>query len=148
MEVCKGGRGIKALYQTILIRIPIELKDKISELSNRYKYDISNNNSVTSYVTGNITQLEVINKGGRGVKASYETITARIPKPIKSTVLELVSDYRKSLSESKPVTSYVTSIDKQDTINLAREIIKQKKSAKLSLEKLLQTLLQDNNIKL
>lgn len=84
-----------------------------------------------------------IPKGGRGVKAPYETVVIRVPKPIESDVLELIQSYRDG--SDKPVTS---NLDKQQLLDTANKILSQKKSAKLSVEKLLQILLEDNEIKL
>lgn len=84
-----------------------------------------------------------IYKGGRGVKAPYESVVVRIPKPIESDVIELVNHYR--AGNYKPVTSY---LDKGKTIELAKSILSHRKSAKISLTKLLQVLLDDKNINL
>jgi hypothetical protein len=84
-----------------------------------------------------------IPKGGRGVKAPYETVVIRVPKPIEPDILELVQSYRDG--SHKPVTS---NLDKQQLLDTANKILSQKKSAKLSIEKLLQILLEDNEIKL
>lgn len=84
-----------------------------------------------------------IPKGGRGVKAPYQTIVIRVPKPIESDVLELVKSYRDGTY--KPVTSYS---EKDKLIELANSILNSKKSAKISLTKLLQILLADNEINL
>lgn len=84
-----------------------------------------------------------IPKGGRGVKAPYETVVIRIPKPIETDVLDLVNSYRSGTY--KLVTSY---LDKDQIIELANSILTNKKSAKISLTKLLQVLLQDSELNL
>jgi hypothetical protein len=82
-------------------------------------------------------------KGGRGVKAPYETVVIRVPKPIESDILETVQSYRDG--SYKPVTS---NLDKDKMIGLAKSILSEKKSAKISLTKLLQVLLEDKEINL
>jgi len=84
-----------------------------------------------------------IPKGGRGVKAPYETVVMRIPKPIEEDVLILIQDFRNGTS--KPVTS---KLDKEQLLDIATVILKKKKSAKLSIEMLLKTLLDDSEINL
>jgi len=39
--------------------------------------------------------------GGRGKKAPYESITVRVPKPIRPEVDKLVEDYRRSVLNSE-----------------------------------------------
>jgi hypothetical protein len=82
-------------------------------------------------------------KGGRGVKAPYETVVIRVPKPIESDILEIIQSYRDG--SQKPVTS---NLDKDKMIELAKSILSEKKSAKISLTKLLQVLLEDKEINL
>jgi hypothetical protein len=84
-----------------------------------------------------------IPKGGRGVKAPYETVVIRVPKPIEADILELVNSYRDG--SYKPVTGYLA---KDEMIELAKLILSDKKSAKVSLTKLLQVLLEDKEINL
>jgi hypothetical protein len=72
-------------------------------------------------------------KGGRGVKAPYETTHIRVPVPLKDEVDALVSRYREQ-GDSQGNQS-VLSVD--EAIDQGRNILKQKKSAKISIEKLL-----------
>ena len=73
--------------------------------------------------------------GGRGQKAPYETTHVRIPLAIKDKVEELSRAYKQSL-----VTDDNDS-DKQltfeEAVETAKEILKAKKSARVSIEKLL-----------
>lgn len=73
-----------------------------------------------------------VNKGGRGVKAPYETTHVRVPVPIKDKVQQIIDDYKNgSTSDDDEL------IDYQQALDLAKEILTQKKSAKISLQKLL-----------
>lgn len=78
----------------------------------------------------------VVYKGGRGLKAPYETTVVRVPLPLKDEVIEMVEAY-KNTGSNPLVQKLVTS---NEAIELARNILRQKKSAKLSLEKLLSSL--------
>jgi hypothetical protein len=71
-------------------------------------------------------------RGGRGVKAPYETTHVRIPVPIKDRVEELSKAFKDgSLGEkSEPM-----SLD--EAVIAAREILRKKKSARVSMETLL-----------
>lgn len=70
------------------------------------------------------------------MKAPYESTHVRIPVPIKEEVLRLAEEFRTGSSTSaQPVSqNLLTPIE---AVDLARKILKQKKSARLSLQKLL-----------
>lgn len=71
-------------------------------------------------------------RGGRGVKAPYESTHVRIPVPIKEQVEELSKAFKDGrLSEEPQFPSL------EDAIEVSRKILKQKKSARISLESLL-----------
>lgn len=75
-------------------------------------------------------------KGGRGVKAPYESTHVRIPVPIKDKVEALSQAYKDgTLEDSEP-----QSVDLDNAIELARSILKQKKSARVSMENLLKAI--------
>lgn len=72
-------------------------------------------------------------KGGRGVKAPYESTHVRIPVPIKDKVEALSQAYKDGrLDELEPEFMTI-----EDAVNAAKKILEQKKSARISLEKLL-----------
>ena len=84
-------------------------------------------------------------KGGRGKKAPYESRTVRVPVDLISYVEEFVQEYRelklngvdpvdldKKFGSTKSQTGYT------ETLMEAQKILKQKKSAKESLKKLIQ----------
>jgi phage tail tape-measure protein len=75
-------------------------------------------------------------RGGRGVKAPYESTHVRIPVPIKDKVEALSQAYKDgTLDDLEPKT-----VDLGNAIELARGILKQKKSARVSLENLLKAI--------
>jgi hypothetical protein len=75
-------------------------------------------------------------RGGRGVKAPYESTHVRIPLPIKDRVEILSKAYKDgTLDDLEPKT-----VDLNNAIELAREILKKKKSARVSLENLLKAI--------
>jgi hypothetical protein len=84
-----------------------------------------------------------VHKGGRGKKAPYSTKVVRIPEPILDKVDKLVTSF---YSVETPLE--YTSVNLQEAIEKAREILLSKKSAKISLEKLLQVLYNNKSIKL
>lgn len=80
--------------------------------------------------------------GGRGKTAPYETTHVRVPLPLKEVIQAVVDNYR--------WTQHIPSIDdlkqkevKEEpcyedvAIEIAKQILKSKKSAKASMEKLL-----------
>lgn len=73
-----------------------------------------------------------IYKGGRGLKAPYETTHVRIPVAIKKRVENLSKAYKQGEIEQLPEP-----ITLAEAIEIARQILKQKKSARVSLENLL-----------
>lgn len=81
--------------------------------------------------------------GGRGNKAPYETTHVRVPVPIKSEVERLIEEFREGKSQQQE--NSLTSLE--DALVTARDILKQKKSARVSLEKLL-TAIYGKNVEL
>lgn len=93
-------------------------------------------------------------KGGRGKQAPYESTHVRVPVPLKLKVDKLVEDYRNLVLDGKlpeeevyhvPLATSLTALSEAQAI--ARQILSQKKSAKISLEKLL-TALYEGEVKL
>ena len=82
-------------------------------------------------------------KGGRGLKAPYETTIVRVPIPIKPSVDKLIADYRHSIDS--PITYAIGNypIPLDEAVIEARKIIDSKKSARVSLIKLLQVIYGD-----
>jgi hypothetical protein len=75
-------------------------------------------------------------KGGRGLKAPWDSSMVRCPDPIKPSIQAQIDEWK---------TAQITG-DKPQPINLytdkdieakAKEVLKQKKSAKVSVQKLL-----------
>lgn len=71
-------------------------------------------------------------KGGRGVKAPYETTHVRIPTAIKQRVEELSEAFKQGKLHD---TNQPIKLD--EAVTAAREILKRKKSARVSIESLL-----------
>lgn len=80
-----------------------------------------------------------IPKGGRGKKAPYETTTIRVPVPLLKTIEEQVDQYREFVVNGT-VTATASMMSYEDAVAHSKEILKQKKSARQSIEKLLQVL--------
>jgi len=74
-------------------------------------------------------------KGGRGVKAPYDSITMRVPMPIKDKVQQMVDDYRNNQDINSDEI-----LDINTVVDLARDILSQKKNAKTSLQKLIKSI--------
>lgn len=73
-----------------------------------------------------------VNKGGRGLKAPYETTHVRVPIPVKDKVQQIIDDYKNGIdSNANDIMEY------EQALELAKEILKHKKSAKISLTNLL-----------
>lgn len=105
--------------------------------------------------------------GGRGKSAPYKSTHVRIPEPIKGRVEELkelffsnhLEEYDRELAENKyladkykeevlnkniPDICDNNQLDKGELIKLAKGVLKQKKSARESILKLLTSLVDDD----
>lgn len=71
--------------------------------------------------------------GGRGIKAPYETTHIRVPVPIKSDVQRLIDRFRDG-GDSRTENPLTTL---EDAVSIAKGILMQKKSARVSMQKLL-----------
>jgi len=71
-------------------------------------------------------------KGGRGVKAPYESTHVRVPMPIKHEVEALIQSYKDGCVQPK-----VDFLSLDEATKAAKEILKNKKSARVSLQSLL-----------
>lgn len=102
------------------------------------------------------------NKGGRGNKAKYPTTVMRVPAILEELVTKMIKELyegdfqlaiqptnqnhkvqdviKKDLIDSLP--------DKQQLIDISNKVLANKKGAKQSIEKLLQVLYKDDEIKL
>ena len=78
--------------------------------------------------------------GGRGRKAPYETTHVRVPMPIKAEVQQLIDAFY-SEETVEPVKT-LTGLD--DAIDTARSLLKQKKSARVSIINLLTSIYGQN----
>jgi hypothetical protein len=77
--------------------------------------------------------------GGRGKRASYTTSVVRVPDPIKQQVEKLVTAFYEGVEEGDNYKQ-IDLLDLHLAINEARRIIRHKKSARLSMEMLLEVL--------
>jgi len=75
--------------------------------------------------------------GGRGHKAPYLTTHVRVPEPVKPEVERLISDYK-----AGNLGVYVS---RHDLTSICKDIMRQKKSARQSLNNLLTALLGEGN---
>ena len=92
----------------------------------------------------------MINKGGRGKKAPYETTHIRVPLPLKSSIEQLIKEWfdlvdTGVISSSQSLKDMYKDLAHTNknaywAINKAIDIAKQKKSAKVSLLKLVNEL--------
>ena len=71
--------------------------------------------------------------GGRGVKAPYETTHVRVPVPIKADVERLIDQFKEG--GNTEAENLLTNID--NAVAIAKGILLSKKSARVSMEKLL-----------
>lgn len=80
---------------------------------------------------------------------SGKTQTIRVPIAITEKVLEIAHKIDKQqFTDTSDIQYDNIKFNKSEFIELAHKIIKQKKSAKVSLEKFIQEIFQDKNIKL
>lgn len=83
-------------------------------------------------------------KGGRGKQAPYQSTHIRVPEPLKDVLQAICDRYRETLDIEQALACDTTVSDKpvnlltrSDAVELATKILGQKKSAKVSLSKLL-----------
>lgn len=81
--------------------------------------------------------------GGRGQKAPYETTHVRVPVPIKPDVERLIDQFKEG--SSRETENSLTSID--DAVAIAKGVLLSKKSARVSMQKLL-TAIYGQNVEL
>lgn len=81
--------------------------------------------------------------GGRGQKAPYETTHVRVPVPIKPDVERLIDQFKEGIS--RETENSLTSID--DAVAIAKGVLLSKKSARVSMQKLL-TAIYGQNVEL
>lgn len=74
-------------------------------------------------------------KGGRGAKAPYETTHVRVPLPVKEKVQAIIDAFKEGRIED-------TELSEEKMIQLAKNIVGRKKSAKISLEIFLKSVLK------
>lgn len=74
--------------------------------------------------------------GGRGHKAAYTTTHVRVPEPIKPEVQRLIDNFHDNYSADS--TNLLPGLP--EAIVIAKGILTQKKSAKVSISKLLTAL--------
>lgn len=80
--------------------------------------------------------------GGRGKKAPYETTHVRVPLPLKEVIQALIDDYRwngniPSIADLKQKEVKEEPCYEDVAVEIAKQILKSKKGAKISMEKLL-----------
>lgn len=89
-------------------------------------------------------------KGGRGIKAPYQTTHVRVPVSLKPCIDGIIEDYRNAVMKDKldpnleieavsyPVQSWLPPLE--EAKQLIKDILRQKKSARQSIAKLLTSL--------
>ena len=97
-------------------------------------------------------------KGGRGCQAPYKTIVVRIPEALKSKVESIAFAYRDMVSNTELTQDDLSRIcpdvfdyplkTKIEAIQVAKKILKSKKSSRYSIQRLLRELYEDKNINL
>ena len=77
--------------------------------------------------------------GGRGHKLPYRTMTKRIPEPIAQEIDQLAQSYTDWITQSSSLRNTIV-INDSEMREKMRQILKMKKGAKYSMQKLLQLL--------
>lgn len=95
-------------------------------------------------------------KGGRGIKAPYQTVVLRVPLPLLSRFESQIEEFREIAingieDDEDPVTIVLSrlgndKLTRLEAIEKAKNILRQKKSARISLLKLLQVIYNDKTI--
>lgn len=83
-------------------------------------------------------------KGGRGKKAPYDSTHVRVPLPVKDEVDAIIERFRNG---GRIQQELVNKYDLDRAIQLAHDVLKQKKSARVTLSKFLSEMYgQDINL--
>lgn len=92
--------------------------------------------------------------GGRAKEALYKTTHVRVPVPIKPYIEATIKHFydvldpnaleENLLTNLQDATNAAKGIDLEEATAIAKEILKQKKSARVSVEKLLTTIYGQN----
>jgi hypothetical protein len=83
-------------------------------------------------------------KGGRGLKAPYDTTHVRVPVPIKDKIQGIIDAYKESLDPNLGTSENKKLLTPNEAIEIAQTILSQKKSAKVSMGKLLTAIYGEN----
>jgi hypothetical protein len=83
-------------------------------------------------------------KGGRGLKAPYDTTHLRVPVPIKDKIQRIIDAYKESLDPNLDTSENKKLLTPNEAIEIAQTILSQKKSAKVSMGKLLTAIYGEN----
>lgn len=75
-------------------------------------------------------------KGGRGKTAPWESTHVRVPDPIKSEIQQQIDAWKQRQLGGESKQS-INSLTRSEVEEIAKEVLKQKKSAKVSVQKLL-----------
>lgn len=81
--------------------------------------------------------------GGRGKRAPYKSIVVRVPEPCLEPVLFAITTYWNT--GKIPVTGLQVNLSRSEAVEVASKILNQKKSARVSLQKLLTAIYGDND---
>lgn len=97
-------------------------------------------------------------KGGRGKQAPYQTKIIRVPLPLINQFEKQIDEFRDIAingidDDADPCSIAISrlgndNITRNEAIDKAKAILKQKKNAKISLVKLLQVIYNDKSIKI
>lgn len=84
-------------------------------------------------------------KGGRGKVAPYKSTHVRVPEPIKEQIQRLIDDWHESQGLTQWEENLLTGLnnpltDYDKVVEIAREIVSKKKSARVSLQLLIKQL--------
>lgn len=88
-------------------------------------------------------------KGGRGHKVAYESKVIRVPVPLLSEVDGMIERFYETgnveaMATSEPINNVLSS--KSEVIDIAKKLLKRKKSARVTIINLLQLIYGDESI--
>jgi hypothetical protein len=92
-------------------------------------------------------------RGGRGNRVPYDTQLMRVPVPLKDEIQQFIDSYRVSVSEGFTDTPGETPdlkasspkprLSREEAIEKAKQIVTHKKSARISMNRLLTAIYQE-----
>ena len=127
-----GGRGVKAPYETTHVRVPVPIKPKIQAMIEAFR---ENYNSDPEKPLTGLTIVDEVEDEAEEVEDEYEYSDTEIIKSQAGQIRNAAFEIQSLNQELNQARNLLTGLD--DALEVARKLVKAKKSASQSMAKLL-----------